>query len=177
MRHKQLRPRPPLHVLGAHPSILCATLWILPVLCAAGFVLLGAATEQRAPLPVFLDVTAKSGITFQLLSSRTAQKYLIETMLGGVAMLDYDGDGLEDLFFVNGANLQNPMPPGAKADKSEPKYWNRLYHNNGDGTFTDVTEKAGLRGHSYGMGVGVADYDNDGYPDIYVTNFGENILY
>ncbi len=126
---------------------------------------------------MFQDVTAKSGIAFRLRSSRTPQKYLIETMPGGVAVLDYDQDGRQDLFFVNGAALQSPMPPGAAPDKSNPTYWNRLYHNNGDGTFTDVTEKAGLRGHSYGMGVAVADYDNDGYPDLYVTNFGHNILY
>ena len=156
-----------------------AAAWPLPVLgvlCILGLALFATA-QEAPPLPVFLDATAKSGIAFQLLSSRTPQKYLIETMPGGVAMLDYDGDGLQDLFFVNGARLRDPMPGGDVPDKSEPKYWNRLYHNNGDGTFTDVTEKAGLRGHSYGMGVAVADYDNDGYPDIYVTNFGENILY
>ncbi len=68
-------------------------------------------------------------------------------MPGGVAMLDYDGDGFEDLFFVNGARLESPMRPGASPNKSDPNYWNRLYHNNGDGTFTDVTGKAGLRGY------------------------------
>ncbi len=141
-----------------------------------GVALVGTAGEQ-APLPVFVDVAAKAGVAFQLLSSRTPQKYLIESMPGGVAMLDYDGDGFQDLFFVNGARLKSPMPPGAAPDKSDPKYWNRLYHNNGDGTFTDVTAKAGLQGHSYGMGVAVGDYDNDGRPDIYVTNFGRNILY
>jgi hypothetical protein len=158
---------------NARPGILWKAAWVLPALGGAGLLVFGAASQQLAPLPVFLDVTAKSGITFQLLSSRTPQKYLIETMPGGVAMLDYDGDGRQDLFFVNGARLQDPMPAGAAPDKSDPKFWNRLYHNNGDGTFTDVTEKAGLRGHSYGMG----DYDNDGRPDIYVTNFGRNILY
>ena len=150
-------------------------LWTLPLVLSLA--LPGAPAEKQAPLPIFQDMTARSGIAFQLLSSRTPQKYLIETMPGGVAMLDYDGDGFEDLFFVNGARLQSPMPPGAAADKSDPKYWNRLYRNNGDGTFTDVTEKAGLRGHSYGMGVAVGDYDNDGFPDLYVTNFGSNILY
>lgn len=98
-------------------------------------------------------------------------------MPGGVAMFDYDQDGFEDLFFTNGARLENPMPPGEQPDKSDPRYWNRLYHNNGDGTFSDVTEKAGLQGHSYSMGVAVGDFDNDGYPDLYVTNFGRNILY
>jgi len=66
---------------------------------------------------------------------------------------------------------------GKAAGQVRPKFWNRLYRNNGDGTFTDVTEKAGVKGHSYGMGVAVADYDNDGRPDIYVTNYGANILY
>src|SRR5581483_6078826 len=80
-------------------------------------------------------------------------------------------------FFVNGAALKDPMPPGAKPDKSQSKYWNRLYRNNGDGTFSDVTMKAGLRGEGYGMGAAVGDYDNDGYPDLYVTNLGRNILY
>ena len=157
-------------------GVLLTALWPLPVFCVLGLALFGG-ERARAPLPVFLDTTAKAGITFQLLSSRTAQKYLIESMPGGVAMLDYDGDGFEDLFFVNGARLQNPMPPGAAPDKSDPKYWNRLYRNNGHGGFIDVTEKTGLQGQSYGMGVAVGDYDNDGRPDLYVTNFGRNILY
>lgn len=137
---------------------------------------LGARPESPA-LPVFKDVTAASGIDFQCNASPTSQKYLIETMPGGVAMFDYDGDGRLDLYFVNGAKLDDPMPPGKLPDKSDPKFWNRLYRNNGDGTFTDVTEKAGVSGHSYGMGVAVGDYDNDGRPDLYVTNFGRNILY
>ncbi len=129
------------------------------------------------PLPIFRDVTARSRIDFVSNGSATSQKYLIETMVGGVAMFDYDGDGRLDLYFVNGAKLEDPQPTGKPPDKSDPRFWNRLYHNNGDGTFTDVTEKAGVRGHSYGMGVAVADYDNDGRPDLYVTNFGRNILY
>jgi enediyne biosynthesis protein E4 len=98
-------------------------------------------------------------------------------MGGGVAIFDYDGDGLMDIFFVNGAKLMDPMPPGAEPAKADPRYWNRLYHNNGDGTFTDVTEKAGLQGCCYGMGVAIGDYDNDGYPDIYVTGWKSNTLY
>lgn len=119
----------------------------------------------------------RSGITFKHEASRTSQKYLIETMGSGVALLDYDGDGYLDVFFVNGAALGDPMSPGKNPDKSGPRYWNRLYHNNGDGTFTDATAKAGLQGYHYGMGAAVADYDNDGRPDLYVTNFGKNILY
>jgi enediyne biosynthesis protein E4 len=137
-----------------------------------------AAAPEAAPVrPVFTDIAARSGIRFVCQGSPTSQKYLIETMVGGVAMFDYDGDGRLDLFFVNGAALDDPMPAGKVPDKSDPRFWNRLYHNNGDGTFTDVTEKAGVKGHSFGMGVAVADYDNDGRPDIYVTNFGRNILY
>jgi hypothetical protein len=130
-----------------------------------------------AKLPVFSDVTAKSGIDFLCAASHTSQKYLLETMVGGVAMFDFDNNGRMDLFFVNGAALKESMPAGVEPDKSEPKYWNRLYRNNGDGTFTDVTERAGVRGHSYGQGVAVGDYDNDGFQDLYVTNYGRNILY
>ena len=83
-----------------------------------------------APLPIFLDATSRSGIGFMNEASPTSQKYLPETMTGGVAMLDYDNDGWLDLFFVNGAALSDPMPPGAKPDKSNPKFWNRLYRNN-----------------------------------------------
>ena len=98
-------------------------------------------------------------------------------MVGGVAMLDYNKDGHLDLYFVNGAALADPMTAGQQPDKRDPRFWNRLYRNNGNGTFTDVTEAAGVRGHSYGMGVAVGDYDNDGWPDLYVTNIGRNILY
>ena len=87
-------------------------------------------------------------------------------MGGGVALLDYDNDGRLDIFFVNGARLADPMPAGRLPDKSDRKYWNRLYHQNADGTFTDVTEKAGLTGmpqNRYGMGVAAGDYDNDGF--------------
>jgi hypothetical protein len=126
---------------------------------------------------VFVDITDSSGLKFKHEASLTSQKYLVESMGSGVAMLDYDSDGWLDLFFVNSAAIEASMPRGKMPDKSPPRYWNRLYHNNRDGTFTDVTEKAGLQGHSYGMGVAVGDYDNDGHPDIYVTNFGANILY
>jgi enediyne biosynthesis protein E4 len=133
--------------------------------------------KSGSSLPVFSDVAVRAGIRFRHHASRNSQKYLPESMSGGVAMLDYDNDGRLDLFFVNGAALRDPMPAGGRPDKSSVEYWNRLYRNNGDGTFTDVTERAGVRGHSYGMGVAVADYDNDGFADIYVTNLGANILY
>ena len=102
-------------------------------------------------------------------------------MGGGVALLDYDNDGRLDVFFTNGARIDEVRCRRARQpDKSDPEYWNRLYRQGADGTFTDVTEKAGLTGmpqNRYGMGVAVGDYDNDGFADLYVTNFGANTLY
>ncbi len=125
----------------------------------------------------FEDITRKAGVNFTHSAGRTSQKYLPESMGAGVAMLDYNNDGLLDLFFVNGAALQDPMLPGGKPDKSAPRYWNRLFQNKGDGTFADVTETAGLRGDGYGMGVAVGDFNNDGFADLYVTSVGRNALY
>jgi len=133
--------------------------------------------RETRKLPTFTDVAATAGVGFRTQSSRTAQKYLPESMVGGVAMFDYNNDGLLDLFFVNGAKLTDPMSSGRAPDKSDPLFWNRLYRNNGDGTFTDATREAGLAGHSFGMGVAVGDFDNDGFPDLYITNVGKNILY
>jgi hypothetical protein len=98
-------------------------------------------------------------------------------MGGGVAILDYDNDGRMDLLFSNGALLIDPMPKEALPDKRDPKYWNRLFHQKADGTFEDLTERAGLKGDGYSMGVAAGDYDNDGYPDVYLTGYGENHLY
>src|SRR5262245_64632484 len=128
----------------------------------------------------FADVTKASGVSFTHRNSATSNKYLVETMGGGVALLDYDNDGRLDIFLTNGAKIDDPMAPGKLPDKSDPAYWNRLYHQNANGTFVDVTEKAGLTGmpqNRYGMGVTVGDYDNDGFDDLYVTNFGGNTLY
>jgi len=125
----------------------------------------------------FSDVTSAAGVNFQNVASHTSKKYLIETMGSGVGLFDYDNDGRLDIFFVNGAPLTDPMPPDSMPQKASPQYWNRLYHQKPDGTFEDVTEKAGLQGSGYGMGVAVGDYDNDGYEDLYVTAFGGNKLY
>jgi hypothetical protein len=139
---------------------------------------LTAAAQPRYPSSYgFADATTQAGVRFRHHASRTTQKYLIETMGAGVAWLDYDGDGLLDLFFVNGAALEDPMPKGKPPDKSDPRYWNRLYRNLGRGAFADVTTQSAVRGEGYGMGVAVGDYDNDGRPDLYVTNFGRNLLY
>src|SRR6266566_2974993 len=128
----------------------------------------------------FTDITREAKADFQQENSATSSKYLLETMGGGVALLDYDNDGRLDIFFTNGARIDDPLPDGKLPDKSDPKFWNRLYHQNADGMFTDVTERAGIsgmpQGH-YSMGVAVGDYDNDGFEDIYVTGYGGNILY
>jgi hypothetical protein len=132
----------------------------------------------QAPSPVtFSDITAATRIDFKHAGSPTSVKYLLETMGGGIAIFDYDNDGRMDLFFTNGALLKDPMPKGAVPDKSEPKYWNRLYHQKSDGSFEDVTERTGLKGYGYSMGVAAGDYDNDGHIDLYLTGYGENHLY
>ena len=124
-----------------------------------------------------MDITAQSGVQFHYMASHGTRKYLLETMGPGVALFDYDNDGRLDLFVVNGAPLADPTPKGTIPQKAGPKYWNRLFHQKSDGTFEDVTEKAGLQGAGYGMGVAVGDYDNDGYEDLYVTAYGGNKLY
>jgi len=133
--------------------------------------------SAAAPGVHYEDVTESVGIDFRHAASPTSQKYLPETMGGGVALLDYDGDGRLDVFFVNGARLDDPMPPGAPLLKDGPRYWNRLYRQKADGRFEDVTATAGLAGEGYGQGVAVGDYDNDGDPDLYVTGVGSNHLY
>lgn len=133
--------------------------------------------QVKASLPEFTDVTSALGLNFHHMASHTSKKYLIETMGSGVALFDYDNDGRLDIFAVNGAPLIDPTPKGTTPQKTGPKYWNRLYHQKADGTFEDVTEKAGLQGVGYAMGVAVGDYDNDGFEDVYVTAYGGNKLY
>jgi len=136
-------------------------------------------TSTPSPEPQF-KLSPARGVGFVLRNSPTSRKYLIETMPGGVALLDYNNDGLLDIFLVNAGHVADPLRSPVNFDRHDPAYWNRLYRQNKDGTFTDVTVQAGLRNAgdtNYGMGVAVGDYDNDGFPDIYVTNFGRNILY
>jgi hypothetical protein len=125
----------------------------------------------------FTDVTSSLGVRFHHIASHTSKKYLIETMGSGVALFDYDNDGRLDIFFVNGAPLTDPTPKGTIPQKTGSQYWNRLFHQKPDGTFEDVTQKAGLQGVGYGMGVAVGDYDNDGFEDLYVTAYAGNKLY
>jgi hypothetical protein len=118
----------------------------------------------------FRNVATSGGVNFTLENHPTPEKHLVETMAGGVAAFDYDGDGLTDLYFTNGASLPS-------LEKTSPKYWNRLYRNLGGFHFQDVTEKAGVAGAGYSMGASAADYDNDGHVDLFVTGVGRNILY
>jgi len=150
---------------------------ILCLLCFAGIGTVAAWQATHETPGNFLDITAASGVHFQHVASHTSKKYLPETMGSGVALLDYDNDGRLDIFLVNGAPLSDPTPKGTIPEKSGPKYWNRLFHQKSGGTFEDVTEKAGLQGAGYGMGVAAGDYDNDGFEDLYVTAYGGNKLY
>lgn len=125
----------------------------------------------------FTDITRQSGVDFLHRASHTQKKYLLETMGSGVALFDYDNDGRLDLFLVNGAKINDPEPLNGVPQKTGPEYFNRLYHQRKDGRFEDVTLQAGVQGTGYGMGVAAADYDNDGYEDLYVTGYGHNTLY
>jgi enediyne biosynthesis protein E4 len=145
-----------------------------------GCCVLTLALLAAAPAGPMFEVKLPRGLDFTLQNSPTPQKYLIETMPGGVALLDYNNDGLLDIFLVNGGRVTSPMQTPENFDRHDSKYWNRLYRQNKDGSFTDVTEQAGLSkagDGNYGMGVAVGDYDNDGSPDLYVTSYGKNILY
>lgn len=131
------------------------------------------ATTDHPPPAWFVDVASKAGITVRNVNgSIEAKHYIIEATGSGVAILDYDRDGWPDIFLVNGTTL-----PGEKSEEGETKPTNHLFHNNHDGTFTDVTAKAGLISSGWGQGVCVGDYDNDGFEDIYVTSYGKNHLF
>ena len=159
------------------PSIYrCAFLFGVASLIALAFQFKSFAQQNTAKKPdvpvkvTFTDIRKQAGIAFLQDSTQTEEKLYLETMGTGVGWLDYDQDGLMDLYFVQSGptELYKPDHPMRSA----------LYHNNGDGTFTDVTEKAGVAAENhYGQGVAIADYDNDGYPDIYVTGYQRAILY
>jgi len=131
------------------------------------------AAPQNSPPPGpirFEEIAAKSGLNYVTATANTDHKNQPQTMVAGVALFDYDGDGYLDVYLVGGAEIPSLI-------KESPVYWNRLFHNNHDGTFTDVTEKAGLKGAGYGSGVAIGDYDNDGRPDIFLANVGGNQLF
>ncbi|MGO9336983.1 MAG: CRTAC1 family protein [Terracidiphilus sp.] len=152
----------------------CCALILIGVIAVshpAGAAAQQLAKPQDAHVAVrYTDIRKSAGITFVQDSTETDEKYYLETMGTGVAWIDYDQDGLMDLYFVQSGATDAYQP--AKPLRSA------LYHNNGDGTFTDVTAKAGVGGEGhYGQGVAVGDFDNDGYPDLYVTGYGRAILY
>jgi hypothetical protein len=128
-----------------------------------------ANTLPAASTIQFENVIEPSNIKFTLKNSVSPQRYTFETMTGGVALFDYNNDGLLDIFVTNGAAIPS-------LEKNDPSYYNRLFRNNGDGTFTDVTKKAGVQGVGYSMGVAAGDYDNDGFVDLYVTGVNRNQL-
>ena len=143
-----------------------------------------ASVREQAPVPVaaretpveppaipFTDITEAAGIDFVHVNGARGEKLLPETMGGGVAFLDYDGDGDPDLLLVN-SDYWDPTEAEGK-----PPAHHALYRNDGTGRFVNVTREAGLTEHFYGMGVAVGDYDNDGDPDLYLTALGTNHLY
>ena len=147
---------------------------LLLFLTAVVFALPGSPEiEAQAPKPSapiqFVDITAAAGINWSIKALVPGPKYLIETMGGGGGFIDYNGDGLLDIYLV--CYSQNPQPDGDSMLRDV------LYRNNGDGTFTDVTQSAGISNSMRGMGLTVGDYDNDGWPDIYITGFGASKLY
>jgi enediyne biosynthesis protein E4 len=146
----------------------------LPVLLLSSFAAAHDSSSQDSksskPPAFFIDVAQEAGLTMMnVFGGVDTKKYIIETTGTGVAIFDYDNDGWPDIFIVNGTKLEGF--PSGKAPT------NHLYHNNHDGTFTDVTQKAGLAHTGWGQGVCVGDYDNDGWEDLYVTYYGKNVLY
>jgi enediyne biosynthesis protein E4 len=144
------RIRPPLFLIV--PQIVLAAL---------------ALHAQSAKSPIYFELQK---IPFRLENDETPAKNAPEAMAGGVAVFDYNGDGRPDIFFTNGANIKT-------LKKDSPKYWDRLFRNDGNGHYTDVTKQAGVEGTGYDMGVAVGDYDNDGHPDLFVTGVYKNTLY
>jgi tetratricopeptide (TPR) repeat protein len=130
-----------------------------------------AATTSHPVAPIqFRNIATSAKLNFTLRNAASPRKYQIETMTGGVAVMDYDNDGWEDIYFVNGAELP-------AMQKTSAQFWNRLFRNNHDGTFSDVTEATGTKGEGYAMGVAVADYDNDGDQDLFIAGVNRNQLY
>ncbi len=127
-------------------------------------------SPQAAPGVYYTDITASAGIAFRHVSGTPLKNYIIETPGSGSAFLDYDNDGWLDIYIVNGSTYR-------AIEGKEPSPRAALFRNNRDGTFTDVTARAGVSNDRWGQGVCVGDYDNDGWPDIFVTNYGKNRLY
>ncbi len=137
--------------------------------CAWWTASLGAPDTPVDPI-TFDDIASRAGVDLVVRNSATPNKHQIETMIAGVAVFDYNNDGRPDIYFVNGAGI-----PGL--EKTGPGFYNALYRNNSDGTFTNVTAQAGVPGAGYGMGVAAGDYDNDGHVDLFLPGLNRNFLY
>jgi enediyne biosynthesis protein E4 len=153
-------------------AILAAVLWA--VWAAPG-------TQSVAPI-LFEDVAEQAAVRFLARNSVTPRRHQVETMLAGVGVFDYNNDGRPDIYFVNGAQIPEVIfyisgggPPALV--KTGPEFHNRLFRNNPDGTFTDVTAQAGVAGEGYGMGVAAGDFDNDGFSDLFLPGVNHNTLY
>src|SRR5207248_2149473 len=133
--------------------------FITTVVLGAVSVCYAPGSQSELPSVRFRDVAREAGLNFVLHNCPTPQKHMIETMAGGLTVFDYDGDGRPDIFFTNGAEI--PL-----LTKTGPQYWNRLYHNEANLKFRDVTEEAGVASEGYSMGAAAGDYDNDGRPDL-----------
>lgn len=155
--------------LVALAFVVCVLLWAKPIALAQ--------KSSEAADVQFVEKAAAYGIDFHHRASHSSMSYPLEVMGSGVALFDMDNDGRLDMFFVNGASFPDPNPGKEAPRKTSTDYWNRLYHQKADGTFEDVTAKAGLAGEGYGMGVAVGDYDNDGFEDLFVAGFPESHLY
>ena len=149
--------------LGARWALVAIALVVVALVAVA-------ATSGPSYDPIVFEELKTSGIRFVTEPCRTPHKHQPETMISGVALLDYDNDGWLDIYVVNGATM-----PGL--DKTDPKYHNHLFRNRGNGTFEDVTDKAGVAGKGYDLGVAAADYDNDGHIDLFVAGLRQNTLY
>jgi len=165
------RPFLPLSRQQALPGT--ATLCSIALVALVGTSVAVGAEKAQA----FVDITKQAGISFTHTFGDTKLTNILEATGPGCAVLDFDGDGFMDLYLVSGTYLEGISDPQSKEDAAKPKPINRLYRNNGNDTFTDVTTKAGVGDPSYSIGAVVADYDNDGDQDLYVTNYGPNILY
>ncbi len=148
-------------------STLAAPCFLIPIFRGDGL-----GQPVLAPNPWFVDVAAESGLAaFRNTCGTPIKEYLVETLGSGVALFDYNNDGLTDVLLVNGSSFE------ALANPKLPRSSSRLFRNNGDGTFTDVTKESGLINNGWGVGVTVGDYDNDGHRDVFITNFGSNALF